>query len=743
MPLKAISLNLRTLLGQHLLLANIFWMRFNNRYFFTLLLSLLTIAYAEVSNAQQRTEAFGFPWFQQIRIWSDTSLTTAAEDVVIYAGKEYISFPYARPNQTVELEFYPSSSFTSAYLGIANSRDFEMVDSAMWVNDSFFRFKIRFRNLEEIGPITLILNFDGPNDKQQTYNFNILPFAYTEARLLPREEDLYIGEAKIFELDVNRPMRLKADNVWQSQDKYDYKIAIEERIAKLYLLPKETGRISVNIPIQTRFPFMIGRNRAGHDLPPLRYNFTVKSGRLAFLQTDKKDVTFEKDFGKGIEIQIDNHRYLQLKKTYRIEKQNEAGGPLVGELYTRGLLSNDKVLCWFRPYDLHRLSDGYLYIKDGDETKFITNFTISERLQVEKVSLKVEGGDWSGNLTVNPGAAGEIRIEGKGLTKAYFELEDAVYFRPDSVINTEEIVVYKFRIPSNVPNRVLGLYAGKKSTGYQLTVREFQEPRILDFVNLSFGTVSQPLTYFDRPYLYDRPITDMVLSFNPEKIDEIKKLYGKQYLELTITYYNNRGEFIESKSMNNIVVCPGDNSPRKGYYDIRDCNKNDINVNNIMTRKTVDLNDWSRIELLMTHRASAYAQAGYTKKVTIILQRHYGFDVDVSIPGGLLVRRANGDGGFGGFSGISLAILPQFSFYHPEKIEKLRPYKIGAGFLALNAFNFGDNVSNRDVGIVVLGSVFPTTKGTKFSFPLYGGFGYFLRENTWFWVIGPGINLRL
>jgi hypothetical protein len=116
--------------------------------------------------------------------------------------------------------------------------------------------------------------------------------------------------------------------------------------------------------------------------------------------------------------------------------------------------------------------------------------------------------------------------------------------------------------------------------------------------------------------------------------------------------------------------------------------------------------------------------------------------VDVSIPGGLLVRRVGVDG-FGSFSGISLAVVPQFSFYKPDRIERLRPYKIGAGILALNAFNFSDNSTNRDVGLVVLGSVFPTKTGSKLSFPLYAGFGYFLQENKFFWVLGPGIGLRL
>jgi hypothetical protein len=88
-------------------------------------------------------------------------------------------------------------------------------------------------------------------------------------------------------------------------------------------------------------------------------------------------------------------------------------------------------------------------------------------------------------------------------------------------------------------------------------------------------------------------------------------------------------------------------------------------------------------------------------------------------------------------------MIAQFSFYHHEKFAKYRPYKIGAGFLALNAFNFSDNADNRDVGLVILGSLYPTTRDVKLTFPLYVGGGYLLKDQKWFFLIGPGIRVKL
>jgi hypothetical protein len=116
----------------------------------------------------------------------------------------------------------------------------------------------------------------------------------------------------------------------------------------------------------------------------------------------------------------------------------------------------------------------------------------------------------------------------------------------------------------------------------------------------------------------------------------------------------------------------------------------------------------------------------------------------VSFPAGLLTKRV-GESGYGSFSGISLATLAQFSFYNPEKINRLRPYKIGAGFVAINAFNLSSDTNvNRDLGLVVIGSVYPTRRDAKLTFPLYLGGGYLLNnKNHWFFLLGPGIGIKL
>ncbi|MFO8067999.1 MAG: hypothetical protein R6U11_10500 [Bacteroidales bacterium] len=87
--------------------------------------------------------------------------------------------------------------------------------------------------------------------------------------------------------------------------------------------------------------------------------------------------------------------------------------------------------------------------------------------------------------------------------------------------------------------------------------------------------------------------------------------------------------------------------------------------------------------------------------------------------------------------------MAEISFYDPNRIGSKRPYKIGAGFIALNAFNFADSENiKRDIGLVTIGVIEPIRSTSKFSVPIYFGLGYLLIENDFFAIFGPGIRLN-
>jgi len=164
-------------------------------------------------------------------------------------------------------------------------------------------------------------------------------------------------------------------------------------------------------------------------------------------------------------------------------------------------------------------------------------------------------------------------------------------------------------------------------------------------------------------------------------------------------------------------------------------------LNSKITNTTYSLKDWSKIRLTFKNTADKYPQGAQEKTVEIVLQKHSDFDIDVSFPTGLLIKKMNSSS-LGNFGGVSMAVIGQYSFYKKDKINSLEPFKIGAGFLALNAFDFSSSTSSRDLGAVVLGTLNPVNTDRKLSFSIYFGGGYLISAKTLFWLIGPGITVQ-
>ncbi|MFC7668348.1 hypothetical protein ACFQT0_13890 [Hymenobacter humi] len=484
--------------------------------------------------------------------------------------------------------------------------------------------------------------------------------------------------------------------------------------------------------LQTERPTLLSGSRLSYQLPVLRQEFNVKGSRLKFLSPDQRSVTMDDvSRRRGVELILDNGRSFDLHRTYRIEDQEEPGGSLIAEVYTRQYLSNDRVLCYLRPYNTHRQTAGYLYIKENDVARYITNLDITPQTVVRSVQVLHRGGEWTSSLSVSPGEMVDVRLEGEGLQKARMSFEDLPIIPSDSSVRTDARLVYRVMVPVNFSKRKSTIYNAGQPTGYAISVREFQRPHPLDFVSVSYGEATRPVTRLGGPVLYNGTIRDVVFQFNPNGIDQGEQLYGKQFLSFEVRTLNSKGELIEMRNVDNVVVCPGDNSPRYAFYTDKQCRTDPLSLNSLLGRKTYDLDDWSRILVTVKHQTGPYSEPGYTQTVELVLKRRYKFDIDVSFPAGLLTRRED-EKGYGNFGGISLATLAQLSFYSPDKINRLRPYKIGAGFVALNAFNLSPTAtSERDLGVVILGSVYPTRRDAKFTFPLYLGGGA-----CWAWASG-------
>lgn len=681
------------------------------------------------------------PHLNKVELISDSIKFSSEKDLVLYREVYHLPFSYVAENQIVEFKLYPKKNHEILTLNLLSNRDYQILDSIIFFNQEYYHFRVQFNQLSSSD--LLSLNFQ-IKTKNELFNWAIPLLAYTatQAVFYPEEEELYIGEEKIFEVFTNQIHNLNLSMDWQTVDALDYRFIKERDKVFIAIVAHRVGSHVLPISFKTFKPLIKIDKTLSFQLPTKSYSLAVKGSRLSFLKTEQRAVVFPKNIQEGVELVLENHRSLELGKTYRIELQEESGGFLVAELFTKTRLSNDKILGILRPYVYHSISEGYLFIKDGDQTKFITNFNIVPQVKINEIQVYREGKSWQSGAYVYPGETLEIRLKGEGLNRADFKFDELLEVRKDTVTMSAQRLDFFVTIPVDIKKSQIEIFNDGKKMQEVLKVIEHQKPKELDFVWIDYGQDKKILDRLQQALLLPEIPKDIIISFDRNKIDTQEVLFGKQYLEIEVRLLGVKNEVIELKKIDHVVVCPGIKSPRNGLVDGGDCLLQSIRLNDYLTKKTYDLDDWSKVEVTVKHQSSKYEEKGFSIKTTLVLQKKVTFDVDVSFPAGLLIKQVGVDG-FPNVGGISLAMLANFTFYHGDKIQKERPFKVGAGFLAHNAFNFNPDVQNRDLGLLVMGSVYPIKKTKKLSFPLYAGFGYFLNRSRFFYLVGPGITVNL
>lgn len=704
---------------------------------------LLMLVPAVASWAQPRLGRS--PVLRDIALRIDTAEYHLTTHGVFFQSVRQLAFPYLTSNAVAEMRIYFTHPEAIQMWRLLPSTDFVVLDSLMPApTQDCLLARIQFRNLDEAQFLSFNfwLMYNDGGLREQFFNIRLMPYKVPQVRLRLAKDELYIGEEEIMDIEVSDPQALLIENKWTENQAIDYKISEFQGRVRLHLTANTPGQHELNIQLAARRPFIGSNGQPTFLLPPILISLQVRQSRLIFLRLHRNDIVYDEQSRTELEVEMDYHRNLQMRKTYRIENQEEPGGRLIGEIFTKSKLSTNRVLCYLRLYGLHRQQDGYLYIKDGDQAVYLTNTNIIPRTTVSRVTISRDGAEWTDNLSVLPGESLDLRIEGKSLNKAQFSFDGLATVHQDSALRNESLIQFRLKIPADISRRRISLIMNGQNSGFNLNVREFQRAKPLDFVKIDYGKGYQRITDITALVLYDKVVQEVSILFDTDSIDLPDRFFGKQYLEAEVRISSQTNQLLEFRRIENLCACPSENSLRGAAYDRKDCTRGVVLLNSILSRKTRDLDDWSRIEITFRHRADRHGGDVYSHKVEIVLQRHYSFDIDVSFPAGLITKKVGQDG-FTSLGGISLAIIAQFRFFQPNKVAALRPYRIGVGALALNAFNFNTTNDNRDLGIVVLGSVYPSRRDLKLSFPLFGGFGYLIRETRWFFLVGPGVRIQL
>lgn len=704
-----------------------------------LILSLVVLGGFE---AQAQHPGLNLPalLFDSLVVYSGDRAFSSTTNAVNYARVDRLSFEYTSNEQVLRGDAFKRASFNGS-LRLLPSSDYDILDTLELIGNSYYKFRIRFKNLAETEFASLVFQTLAVDGKLANIEVPLFHYTKTKAAFYPGSDDLYLGEARKFELVTNNIDNVVLDGLWKQSGQFDYRLERTENRAFISVEPRMIGEHTLKLVLETKRPSLDGSNRPVFELPLIEHRFNVRNSRHVFLRMDVREVIRDPKNPKSTEVQIDNNRALQIGKTYRIEASEEVGSPLVAELFTLRRLTNDKVICELRPYGDHRMQDGYLFIKDGDVPVFMTSVEISPEPSISRLSVMRHGDDWSTSLSVKPGDVFDLRVEGSNLRRARFFFDEMVVVSSDSVTQSDVVRNYRLQVPINVSKKKIAIFDGNEATGFAFTITEHQRPRPLDFIYVNYGEGPVEVDLVDQPILYPKTLKDMVITFDRDKIDKGDQLYGRQHIQIRARIEDKDGNLIETRNLGTFMVCPSESSPRSDFYPASGCRLDDVFLNSFLSRKTHSLTEWSRIELIIEHVASSYSGEAYTQRVVVYNQRRVSFDVDVSIPAGLITQRiGRGEQISPLLTGIGFAMVAQFSFYRKDEIQRILPFKLGAGFLAQNAFNFNPE-AERDLGIIIMSSVYPVKTTSKFSFPLFAGAGYFLQEDAFFVMIGPGIRV--
>ncbi|MEL6534317.1 MAG: hypothetical protein AAFQ98_02835 [Bacteroidota bacterium] len=677
---------------------------------------------------------------------TDTSVQRYPERRLVWQGREYFYLEPAAAQVEYALSVAWADQDRILAVDMLPSRDYELTDSIRVLDAGEAVGKIRFFDLEQTLQPRLIFSVLLSDSSRVNRSILLYPFFAPRVEQLEVSTELFRDEEKIVVLPVENPRELIIPRGWRQEENLQYRLFLEGNQLKAALKDSRIGEHSFTIPLRTRRPFLDASGLPTQELGGLPMTVEVKPSPLSFLNLDRKDVFFEPMGQVATLVQLDRVQGLQLSRTYRIEDQEGPGGRLVAELFTRSYVDNQqKILAVLRTYALHREEEGYLYLKSGEQSRFFTNFNILSKPKISKVSVLRAGKDWTTSLAVYPGESLEVKVEGEGLEKAQFMFGEGRFLATlDTARRSDLAQYYQLTIPIDVKETRIPLSMNGKPSSFELLVREYQSAADLDFVNIDYGAGMLPVTAprFDKPATFEGEIRDITFSFRPHMLDTQEELHGIQYLEIELRVTGPDKRLIEIREINDLKITPAPVSPRYAFYNRDKATDGVIRLNDYLANKTYDWKPWTQLEITIRHKPNTYGAAGQTRKLILMPSQRVNVQLEVSFPAGLLTKRFN-QPGIGNLTGISTAALVQASFYQPGKINKLSPWKVGGGFLALNALSsLTDNDEDKDLGVLGMVSFYPINSDSKVKFPLHAGLGYLFKNNTLFLVVGPGVQVN-
>ena len=125
-------------------------------------------------------------------------------------------FWFRRDDETVELRLYPANLSNSKPLRLRRSPDYQQLDSLTKEGDGGLQTRMRFQNLTSSRFLRLLVEqpSDSVGRKPRRQEVALLPLTRTSLALRVPENELFVGEEKVFELTSSNARNVRATGEW-------------------------------------------------------------------------------------------------------------------------------------------------------------------------------------------------------------------------------------------------------------------------------------------------------------------------------------------------------------------------------------------------------------------------------------------------------------------------------------------------------------------------------------------------
>lgn len=678
-----------------------------------------------------------------IELRLDTAVYRWQSDQLQIGGQSYLSFVYKEVEPVVAMHLVPRDPKAILGLDLLSSADYEAVDTTLRLPDGSFRMRVKLTSLSRSASPVLLYQVRLRTD---TLNLEVplFPLTNTQAMVPPETYIWYIGQEQQIPIESSHPRNIEPTDTWERTQGIAYRIVRKDGMPWLRVIPREEGTRTLRLPFKTFRPQRAPSGQLVYDQIVESFEVTIKRGRNQFIALDQDVVELPRGAQvQEVEVSFDLQVALNVKRTYRLEAQDSEGGPVVADLFIREITSSNEMKATLRAYTYHRRSEGMLYLKDRDQTLFTMNLDIVPTPHLDQVQIRRSDGAWQSDLTIYPGELIELRLRGESLTRTELKIPGLLDLRKsidnDSIRYQDDEVLASLRVPLDLMERELPLTMDGEKTAYLFPLSEYQRPRELDFVRLTYERRTEKLTTVPSPIEVQAPLNSFQFRFIRDSIDLPGNLHGPQYLDIAIEVWSANGRVLEERHVEQVCICPGAASPRSERYDVP-CVEGNLKLNDLLETPTYELPGWSRIHIEVSHQADRYQEPPQKRSFDIIQRLTWEVGLEVAMPVPIILARFNG-GAADNLTSVGLGAFAQLRFFRERGINELVPVQASLGIMSTDVFSF-ETSPQRDWALCAFAAFYPITGKQRWSIPLYLGGGYLMNEETGFFFMGPGLSVQ-